>query len=75
MEFKDLRFQAKVRFANGFEVSVIKDPRSYPWEHLYEVLYDTPPTGEVGVGSCTPNDVTELLAEIEAMPAAQGEIP
>jgi hypothetical protein len=83
--FNDLKFhsdgfmsRASVDFANGYGASVIIGRGSYGGEDgLYELAvmkdgslcYDTPITDDV-VGRLSEQDVTELLARIEALPAA-----
>ncbi len=71
--------QAKTKFTNGYGASVIKSIHSYGGPSgLYELAvlkgdedelcYDTPITDDV-MGYLTPERVTELLAQIEALPA------
>ena len=68
--------RAKAHFPNGYTASVIIGPYSYGGdEGLYELAvmhggelcYLTPVTDDV-VGHLTPEQVTELLAKIEALP-------
>ena len=76
LKFVDMRMgqQAKVEFPNGYGASIVQGPYSYGNEFgLYELAvlkdgvlcYDTPITSDV-VGHLTPDDVTELLQQIEA---------
>jgi len=64
-------------FPNGYSASVIIGPKSYGGSRgLYElaVMYDgdldytTPITDDV-LGHLSPGEVTEILAQIEALPA------
>lgn len=82
MKFNELEFkpkalgvQAKVEFPNGYGASIVQGPYSYGNEFgLYELAvlkdgvlcYDTPITSDV-VGHLTPDDVTALLEQIEAL--------
>jgi hypothetical protein len=85
--FKDLNFesrgamgiQARHEFANGYGASVIKGPYTYGGRdglfelavcHGGELVYDTP-IGDDVVGRLTPDEVTTLLAQIEALPARE----
>jgi hypothetical protein len=82
--FEDLEFQphptggeqAKIHFKNGYGASVIRTPHSLGGnEGLYElavtrgryITYDTPITDDV-LGYLTPDRVSELLQQIEALP-------
>jgi hypothetical protein len=67
--------QARVDFPNGYGASVVKLPGSYGFETgKYELAvlegdhltYNTPIASDV-VGNCTPEDITDLLARIEAL--------
>lgn len=73
--------QARVSFDNGYGASVVSSPYSYGGpEGLYELAvctkhglcYDTPITSDVE-GHLSPEDVTALLARIEALPAREEE--
>lgn len=75
--------QALHKFANGYGASVIRTPHSYGGEEgLYELAvrrgnsldYTTPVTDDVE-GWLSEDDVTRLLREIEALPAAPDEGP
>lgn len=75
--------QALHKFANGYGASVIRTPYSYGGEEgLYELAvlrgnsldYTTPVTDDVE-GCLSEDDVTRLLGEIEALPAAPDEGP
>jgi len=82
MKFNELKFvdmrmgqQAKVEFPNGYGASIVQGPYSYGNEFgLYELAvlkdgvlcYDTPITSDV-VGHLSPDDVTALLQQIEAL--------
>lgn len=84
MTFDELKFssdgffnRARHDFANGYGASVIISPYSYGGDKgLYELAvfkggslcYDTPITSDVE-GYLTPDDVTRLLGQIEALPA------
>lgn len=73
--------QAKVFFSNGYGASIIRSQFSYGGrEGLYELAvlqrigendftlcYDTPLTDDV-IGGLKPEEVTELLDKIEALP-------
>ena len=71
--------QWKFHFANGFGASVVRHGYSYGSENgLWELAvigtdgrlaYDTPITDDV-IGWLTEERVSELLADIEALPAA-----
>lgn len=81
LEFRDKPdasrgIQAILDFDNGYSASVIKGPYTYGGdEGLYElavlhggsIVYDTPVTNDVE-GYLTPEKVTELLQQIEALP-------
>lgn len=71
--------QARADFGNGYGASVIRGPYSYGGDQgLYELAvmragrlcYDTPITDDVE-GHLTPDDVTGLLAKIEALPKSE----
>lgn len=86
LEFRDresgiMGTQARVDFENGYGASVISGPYFYTdAENPYEVAvmlngslcYDTPITNDV-IGYCNEQRVTELLAEIEALPVPASE--
>lgn len=72
--------QAKVFFPNGYGASVVRGPYTYGGskgfyelavlkgtEAGFDLTYDTPITDDV-VGYLTADDVTDLLAKIEALP-------
>ena len=68
--------QAFAKFPNGYEASIIRGFGSYGADQgLYElaifcgddIVYDTPITDDV-LGHLCPSDVTEILAQIEALP-------
>lgn len=70
--------QARHYFPNGYGVSVIQGPYTYGGpEGLYELAvmtedglcYDTPITEDV-LGHLTPEEVTGLLAQVEALPTS-----
>jgi len=82
--FDDLKFdrrdfisRARVQFPNGYSASIVRGLGTYGAEEgLYElavihrdlgIVYDTPITSDVE-GHLTPDDVTSLLARIEALP-------
>jgi len=85
--FKDLSFnvvedninwiRARLKFDNGYGVSVVKGPHSYGGKvGLYElavldsdgdVCYDTPITDNV-IGFLKPEDVTKHMIEIQELP-------
>jgi hypothetical protein len=69
-------------FDNHYGVSVIRGPYTYggkeglyelavlymaPGNEYSELVYDTPVTNDV-VGYLTPDDVTRLMAQVEALP-------
>jgi hypothetical protein len=69
--------QALADFANGYRASVVCGPYTYGGpDGLYElavkfggkIVYDTPVTDDVE-GYLTPDRVTELLGQIEALSA------
>jgi hypothetical protein len=68
--------QARYNFYNGYSASVIKGPYTYGGlKGLYKLaicignllVYDTPITDDV-LGWLTPEDVTKILIQIEALP-------
>jgi hypothetical protein len=70
---------AKQSYANGYGVSVIQGPGSYGFgEGLYELAvlkggglcYDTPITDDVE-GYLTPENVTNLMRQVQELPDAQ----
>ena len=72
---------ARIRFENGYEASVVRGPYTYGGrEGFYElavlhegrIVYDTPVTGDV-CGWLTEEQVSEKLAEIEALPVRTEE--
>lgn len=80
---RDSGVKALHRFANGYSASVIRTPHSYGGEEgLYELAvrrgnsldYTTPVIDDVE-GWLSEDDVTRLLREIEALPAAPDEGP
>lgn len=80
---RDSGVKALHKFANGYSASVIRTPHSYGGEEgLYELAvrrgnsldYTTPVTDDVE-GWLSEDDVTRLLREIEALPAAPDEGP
>jgi hypothetical protein len=82
--FNDLEFhsdgfisRARLAFPNGYAASVVKGVGTYGADDgLYElavlhggrITYETPITSDV-VGHVAPEDVTEMLSQIEALPA------
>jgi hypothetical protein len=83
--FDDLKFnsdgyisRARVEFTNGYSASVVRGIGTYGSEDgLYElavlhggegIVYDTPITSDVE-GHLSPDAVTSLLEQIEALPA------
>lgn len=75
--------QAKAFFANGYGVSVVRGPQSYGGASgLYELAvlagtadcfdltYNTPITDDVE-GYLSPDDVSRLMAEVQALPARE----
>ena len=81
LEFKDMEHtyyggvQARIQFPNGYGASVVRHQFSYGGpDGLYELAvtkdnnlcYDTPVTNDVE-GYLTPNDVTELLEQIQSL--------
>lgn len=87
MKFDDLEFtpssaggvRAVAQFPNGYRASVVRGDFTYGGDRgFYElavmddrgICYDTPITDDV-LGYLTPDDVTRLLADIEALHAAQ----
>ena len=88
LKFKETRrhdsgVKALHKFANGYSASEIRTPYSYGGEEgLYDLAvlrgdrldYTTPVTDDVK-GWLSEDDVTRLLGEIEALPAAPDEGP
>ena len=81
LDFKDMEntyyggVQARIQFPNGYGASVVRHQFSYGGpDGLYELAvtkdnnlcYDTPITNDVE-GYLTPNDVTELLEQIQSL--------
>ena len=73
--------QARVSFPNGYRASVIRGRLSYGGlQGLYElavlddtgVCYSTPITDDV-CGYLTPDEVTDLLQRIEALPPTKAQ--
>lgn len=69
--------QARIGFPNGYGASVVRGEFSHGGrDGLYElavtagneIVYDTPITDDV-LGHLTPDDVTKVLGQIEALPA------
>ena len=88
-EFKDLEFSSKeymdgkvarLKFDNGYGVSVIRGPHSYGGQKgLYElavlgrdgfITYETPITSDV-IGFLKPEDVTKHMIEIQQLTTEQ----
>lgn len=84
MKYEDLKWdkcydgiQAFAEFPNGYGASIIRKVGSYgSKDGLYELAvlhngklcYSTPITNDV-IGYLKPNEITELLSRIEALPA------
>lgn len=70
------KYHKRITFPNGYTASVVSHKDSYGGgEGLFEIavmvggeiVYDTPVTDDV-LGWLTPDDVTRVLKEIEALP-------
>lgn len=75
-----LGVQARIKFDNGYGASVVRGPYTYGGpDGLYELAvigpdgrldYSTPVTNDVE-GYCSKDKISELLAQIKALPAKQ----
>lgn len=64
--------QAVMKFPNGYSISVVTGEYAHGGMeaavlHGGEIVYDTPITDDV-IGHLTPEGVTELMAQIAALP-------